>query len=221
MRKTAKKKKEILKVKKSLILLAALTALAIPLSHTVRASADTADAQRYVISAVGQVYADADIMTISAGVDTYAVSLEDGQEQNARAAKKIEEVFSQYGKVREDYFSAYPAYDKSGFNITRQLCCKTDKLDKLDEILSALAQVGATKICSVNYCCSREDEMKIEALKKAIAQVKEKAAAVSPNMKLVELNEFCAYPVCYDNGTGDFDARRICIESHVQAVFEA
>lgn len=79
-----------------------------PLSHTVRASADTADAQRYVISAVGQVYADADIMTISAGVDTYAVSLEDGQEQNARAAKKIEEVFSQYGKVREDYFSAYP-----------------------------------------------------------------------------------------------------------------
>lgn len=83
-----KKEKGDFESEKSLILLAALTALAIPLSHTVRASADTADAQRYVISAVGQVYADADIMTISAGVDTYAVSLEDGQEQNARAAKR-------------------------------------------------------------------------------------------------------------------------------------
>ena len=92
--------------------IAILTASA-PLSKD-NVSAETTSAERYILSATGKMTATADIVKIYAGTDTYSLTLDEGLKNSSETFKKISDAFSQYGTVQEDYFSAYPAYDKNG-----------------------------------------------------------------------------------------------------------
>lgn len=206
-------------LKKCLLMIsviAILTASA-PLSKD-NVSAETTSAERYILSATGKMTATADIVKIYAGTDTYSLTLDEGLKNSSETFKKISDAFSQYGTVQEDYFSAYPAYDKNGYYVTRQICCTSAQIEDSDKMLSALTGAGANKICSVTFTCSRENELETGALKNALENIKEKAAAIDGNLKLLELTEFCAYPVCMDI-IANANCKSICVEAHVQAVF--
>lgn len=200
-----------------MLLLAVSAALLAPLNTALKSASAEVVSEKYIFSAAGTVTADADTVTILAGIDTYALTLEEGMKANDTATQSIEKSFVSYGTVKEEYYSAYPAYDKIGYNITRQLCCSSKNLSEAQNMIAVLTKAGANKICAITYSSSREEELKIEALKNAVKKVKEKAAAIDGKLKLIELTEFGAYPISCTNGNSD---TKICIEAHVQAVFQ-
>lgn len=202
-------------MKKSFLILA-VTAALIPLSFhfkTDKASAE-ANAKQYVITACGETSVNADSATITVGVDTFSLTLADGESANTAAAEKVKQAFAPYGTVKESYLSAYPAYDKNGYNVNRTLQCFTEQVGSVGEILKVLTQSGISKICGITYDTKNIKTAEQTALKNAEANAVEKAAALAPNLKLAQLKEFSCFS-CYSETCDG----KITVQAYVEAIF--
>jgi hypothetical protein len=84
--------------------------------------------------------------------------------------------------IKTSGYNIYPQYDYSnstqrirGYQVTQSLAVKIRDLDKTNTILDGVVSAGANQVNSLQFQIDKQDELKAEARKKAIADANAKA----------------------------------------------
>lgn len=112
------------------------------------------------------------------------------QTETATVVEKIMEALAGLGIAEEaiqtSYLNAYPLYNYNtdtpslrGYRVEHMLQVAIDDLDMLGEALDAALAAGANQVGSIAYTSSKEDEVYLQALAKAIEAASYKAGAMA------------------------------------------
>lgn len=155
------------------------------------------------ISGEGKISATPDIGVIDLGVVSDAKTVATAQKDNVEKMNKITKALKDLGVEEKDLkttnYSIYPRYqyisgrsDIIGYEVSQTLEVKIRNLDKVGDVLSKTAELGANQVGSLSFTFDDPEKLNVEARNKAIANAKEKAEALSNvlDVKLVRIINF-------------------------------
>lgn len=205
--------------KKFLLSLAVLAMIVVFAGSFLCVSADTQIGNaNLIVTGTASVEAKADICTFSGSIRTVANDMNSAESKCEEIAAKVRDVFSEYGTVTECHSDVSPMYGQNGYTASKYFSFETEKTDSLPQIRGKLAQAGLNCIEGTAYSCKDDSEYRIQALQQAIADAKEKAAALGAVGELVSVEETCCYPSCY-GPNGKITENRVIFTATVRAVF--
>ena len=205
--------------KKFLPFLAVLAMAIVIAGGTLCVSADTQIGNaNLIVTGMATLEAKADLCTFSGSIRTVADDMNTAESKCEEIAAKVRDVFSEYGTVSECHSEVSPMYGQNGYSACKYFCFETEKTDSLPQIREKLAQAGLNCIEGTAYSCKDDSEYRIQALQQAIADAKEKAAALGAVGELVKVEETCCYPSCYGHN-GKITENRVIFTASVRAVF--
>ena len=144
------------------------------------------------VTGVGEVKVVPDQVMLRVGVETRADKLEDAKRDNDAKMKAMLAVLKQKGieakDVQTDYLNIQPQYPMDapgnvrlqpiGYSVRRTATVLLRKVDKFDEVLSALITSGSNTVDDIDFRTSKLEEYRQQARLKAINQAKEKATTL-------------------------------------------
>ena len=169
-----------------------------------------------ILSGNATVTAQADLCNFTGCIETAGNSLRDAEHSNAELCKKLRELFAPYGTMEEECCCVYPSYGQTGFTAVRNLRFSTEQIDQLDLLREKLAEAGITRMEGFAYICRDEKAKKAEALRLAVQDAREKAAALGSVGELIKIEEISCYPTCRTPLAGE---RTVTFTACVRALF--
>ena len=147
---------------------------------------ENTDENVLVVSGSGRVSLTPDIAYINAGVETLMKDAREAQDENAMIMDRIIKVLKDSGIQDKDIqtanFNVHVEYDYSdnqrrliGYRVSNNVRIAVRQIDRVGEILTAMAEAGANHFFGINFGVENQKEAYNEALKKAIEEAKEKA----------------------------------------------
>ncbi len=144
------------------------------------------------VTGVGEIKVVPDQVMLRMGVETRADKLDDAKRDNDAKMKAMLAVLKQRGieakDVQTDYLSIQPQYPMDapgnvrlqpiGYSVRRNATVLLRKVDKFDEVLSALIASGSNTVDDIDFRTSKLEEYRQQARLKAIQQAKEKATTL-------------------------------------------
>lgn len=136
---------------------------------------------------------DLAIVTLGVQIDKVAKPDEALNQLNTKVAdiiKAVEAIGIAAADIQTQNYSLYPQYDYkdnvstvSGYNANEQLVIKVSgydqNKDKLSQVIAAASKAGANQVNNLTFDASNMNDLKQEARVKAIADAKEKSAALA------------------------------------------
>lgn len=141
-------------------------------------------AAKITVQGTAQIYAEPDIVTVTANASVTAGSVGAAQDEMGAIVQAAADKLLALGVLDEDIvttsYSYYPRYNYdtdtlTGYeaNHTLEITCRD--VEMLDGVISALTDSGFSNIYSVNYDISARSELYQQALDMAIARAEAKA----------------------------------------------
>ncbi|MEK7593555.1 MAG: SIMPL domain-containing protein [Patescibacteria group bacterium] len=176
------------------------------------------------VSGEGEVFAVPDIATIIFSAASQGKTVAMAQKE---ASKKIDAALAFLKNsgisdkdIKTTNYSAHPRYEYNevvclslncprpgkqtlvGYDVMQTISVKARDTDKVGAILEGLAKAGITEISGPNFSIDDEEKLKAEARKYAIADAKEKAAALAGDLgvslvRIISFSEAGNYPIYY------------------------
>lgn len=156
------------------------------------AAADTGAKESTVtVTAKGNVFAVPDMAELRFGVRTQDENAAEAQRKNAKDVDAVISVLKSSGVKEENiqttWYDVSPQYDWNtgdgdtiiGYTVSTSLSVKGVKIDDAGKLITACTEAGANEFNGASYSCSNYDELYGEALQKAVAASKEKAALLA------------------------------------------
>ena len=166
---------------------------------------DEVSPRQITVSGEGKVAIRPDLAVFFAGVLTDAKKIRDAQQQNNEHSQKMIIFLGGKGVEEKDiktigysiypqyqYYEVPPCYASScpprrppeilSYQVRHTIEVKVRDLDKLDELLDGVVEAGANEVGSVNFTVENEEEVRVEARKKAIEDAKKKAKMLSKDL---------------------------------------
>ena len=205
--------------KKFFPILAILALTAVLAGRSLCVSADTQIGNAaLIVTGTATVEAKADLCTFYGSIRTIADDMNAAESKCEEIAANVRDVFSEYGTVSECRSDISPMYGQNGYTASKYFSFETEKTDNLPQIREKLAQTGLNCIEGTAYSCKDDSHYSMQALQQAIADAKEKAAALGAAGELVSVEETCCYPSCYGQN-GNVTENRVVFTASVRAVF--
>ncbi len=144
------------------------------------------------VSGTGEIKVAPDQVCLRVGVETRADKLDDAKRDNDAKMKAMLAVLKAKGieakDVQTDYLNIQPLYpmdapgnvrlQPNGYSVRRNATVLLRKVDKFDEVLSALITSGSNAVDEIEFRTSKLNEYRAQARLKAMQHAKEKAAAL-------------------------------------------
>ncbi len=144
------------------------------------------------VTGIGEIKVTPDQVMLRVGVESRAEKLEDAKRDNDAKMKAMLAVLKQKGieakDVQTDYLNIQPQFPMDapgnvrlqpiGYSVRRNATVLLRKIDKFDEVLSALITSGSNTVDDIDFRTSKLEEYLQQARLKAIQQAKEKATTL-------------------------------------------
>ncbi|WP_066834301.1 SIMPL domain-containing protein [Rufibacter ruber] len=200
------------------------------------------------VSGVGEVKVQPDQVQFVAGVEVREQTLEDARRNADQRTTAIISALKKSGveekHIQTAYLSIQPMYTgeygqtKPQFYLaTRSISVTLNKLNKYDEVMSALYKAGANQVHGISYQSSNLKKHQEEARRKAVQEAKQKATMLASELgakvgRVYQINEGGASapgPILYgkmalqeramDAGGSTIAAGEMTITSQVEVSF--
>lgn len=144
------------------------------------------------VTGTGEIKVAPDQVCLRVGVETRADKLDDAKRDNDAKMKAMLAVLKAKGieakDVQTDYLNIQPLYpmdapgnvrlQPNGYSVRRNATVLLRKVEKFDEVLSALIASGSNAVDDIEFRTSKLDEYRQQARLKAILHAKEKATTL-------------------------------------------
>ncbi|AKD05858.1 hypothetical protein PKOR_20310 [Pontibacter korlensis] len=146
------------------------------------------------VSGIGEVRVQPNEVVVNLGVETRAKTLNEARKETDSKAAAIISYLKKQGvdakHIQTSYVTLNPIYNSGEYGRTapdfyvaqKNMTVIVKKLDKFDELLSGLYQVGANHVNGIQFQVSDVEKYKAEARKKAVANAKEKANSLTSEL---------------------------------------
>lgn len=213
-----------MKKSKMLLLAAMLGLVAVFCAGSICAFADTqADSEalpHLVVIGCAEVCGEADECILSGCIEAVASDMNAAEKKCSEILAKVREAFQPYGEVNENHYGVYPLYETGGYTATRFLSFATDKTGSLNEIREALAAAGVCRLDGIEYRMKDDSELKLQALRQAVENARQKAAALGSEGKLVHVEEISCFANFQEFRRGNKLSNCVTYTASVRAIFE-
>ncbi|HSE34684.1 MAG TPA: SIMPL domain-containing protein [Candidatus Paceibacterota bacterium] len=169
------------------------------------------------VNGEGEEYQAPDVAEISFSIVNEAKSISEAKQKVDEAMKKVHTALNEAGIEEKDIkttgYNFYPKYEwrqsqimcvtypcvqppgkqvLTGYEVTQSVDVKIRKIDGAGEIVTILAENGATNLSNLSFRVENEDELVAKARAKAIAEAKAKADVLAKDLgvKLVRVVSF-------------------------------
>ncbi|MGI6169355.1 MAG: SIMPL domain-containing protein, partial [Christensenellales bacterium] len=154
------------------------------------ASTDALSPQTLQASASYTLHASPDRAHFTVGIRSFHADAKAAQEQNAQKMQGLIQALTSKGltdsALQTANYSVHPEYDYrentpalKGYTVLSSLSVTVDELKSLGGILTAAAQSGANEIYGIEFSVKNYDILYSQALEKAVAATREKAASMA------------------------------------------
>jgi len=153
------------------------------------------DKEAVTITGTGKVTVDADLAQLSFTLNAHEATAKAAYKKLTDQTKMVADTLSQFGVTGKDvqitWYSMYPTYkynekgQQSGvdyFDASRTVNVNLRKLDKVNEVLDALADKEIYSLSSVNYMLENRQDAQDKARELAVADAQRRAAAVAKSL---------------------------------------
>ena len=195
--------------------------------------ADAGPDKTITVSGQGEVYAPADIATLSISVEAEKLKQADAKDELAETMNPIIEFLKKEGIAEKDIksgsISLHPKYEYreerivcitypcpqppgrqilTGYVVSQTLEVKVRDLDAVGKIFGGVLEMGATNVYGPNFTIEDEDAIKEKAREIAITEAKEKAERLAKDLGVslvgvVSFSESGDYPIFYGRASLD------------------
>ena len=173
-------------------------------------------------SGKGEEVAVPDVATFTFTVTEESLVVKDAQQRTTERINTALSHLKDFGiedkNIKTIAYNIYPKYEYispnctiygcppgrstlSGYEVSQTIEVKVENIDDAGKILGAMGEIGVSQISGLNFTVSNEEDLVREARKKAIAEAKEKARALSADLgvQLVRIVSFyeSGYPSPY------------------------
>ena len=229
-----------------------LIAVLLVLTLSLGVSAALAD-QTVTVSGSGEVLVPADVAVVSVGINIRKADALEAQSAANEVIARIREALTAAGfdeeNINTGYVSLWGVYDYNGdtesitaYNASSTLAVKVTDMARVGEAIDLAFGAGANTLDGVSFSVENDAEARKEALKKAVADAREKAAVLAEAAGLGELEVKAVQESgvsVYDRNINDFavkamgmtesamdrgtvvTAAKIAVSASVTIVFEA
>ena len=174
-----------------------LTAVLLVLTLSLGVSAALAD-QTVTVSGSGEVLVPADVAVVSVGINIRKADALEAQSAANEVIARIREALTAAGfdeeNINTGYVSLWGVYDYNGdtesitaYNASSTLAVKVTDMARVGEAIDLAFGAGANTLDGVSFSVENDAEARKEALKKAVADAREKAAVLAEAAGLGEL----------------------------------
>jgi len=154
------------------------------------------DRDTMTVEGEGKVTVRPDIVKISLGVATEALTVREAQMGNTKKMNDITAMVKQQGVKDEDIktenYSIYPRHQwqdnvqrLAGYTVSQSLAIKIRDLDKIGDILARAGEFGANDVGGIQFTVDDPSAFQDEAREKAIADAQDKAEALARQLGLI------------------------------------
>ena len=174
-----------------------LIAVLLVLALSLGVSAALAD-QTVTVSGSGEVLVPADVAVVSVGINIRKADALEAQSAANEVIARIREALTAAGfdeeNINTGYVSLWGVYDYNGdtesitaYNASSTLAVKVTDMARVGEAIDLAFGAGANTLDGVSFSVENDVEARKEALKKAVADAREKAAVLAEAAGLGEL----------------------------------
>ena len=174
-----------------------LTAVLLVLALSLCVSAALAD-RTVTVSGAGEVLVPADVAVVSVGINVRKTDALEAQSAANEVIARIREALTAAGfdeeNINTGYVSLWGVYDYNGdtesitaYNASSTLAVKVTDMARVGEVIDLAFGAGANTLDGVSFSVENDSEARKEALKKAVADAREKAAVLAEAAGLGEL----------------------------------
>jgi hypothetical protein len=193
------------------------------------------------VNGQGEVRAAPDCGQVRVGVATQSASAREAQLANDRAVEAVIAAVKAQGVAKENIqtseYSIWPEYNEKGqlwkYRVNHNLTVEVKAIEKLGAVLDAAVAAGANQACSISFDRSDRDVLEREAMKKAVADARQRAetlagAAGKSITRVVSITEGTAQsePLAYramkleGAGSVPVEPGELAVSAAVQVTFE-
>jgi len=146
------------------------------------------------VNGVGEVKVQPDEVLLNFGVEMRDKNLDIARKQSDAKAAAIISYLKKQGidarYIQTSYVNVQPVYNDGEYGKTtpnfymaqKSMTVLVKKLDKFDQILSGLYEVGVNRVDNIDFQVSDLDKYKAEARKQAVHDAKQKATALTAEL---------------------------------------
>lgn len=172
------------------------------------------------VNGKGEVLAVPDVATVTFGVTEEATTVASAQQKATDRANKAVDFLKTSDidekDIKTTYYNISPKYTYSkssdlypygrevlvGYTVSQGFEVKIRKIDEAGQILSGIGGLGVQNVSGLNFSVDNEDELKIEARAKAIADAKTQADKLAKALgvrlvRIIYFSEGGNYPIYY------------------------
>ena len=205
-----------------------IIAILLVLALSLGFSAAFAD-QTVTVSGSGEVLVPADVAVVSVGVNVRKADALEAQAAANEVIARIREALTAAGfdgeNINTGYVSLWGVYDYNGetesvvaYNANSTLAVKVTDMARVGEAIDLAFGAGANTLDGVSFSVENDADARKEALKKAVADAKEKAAVLAeaaglgePEIKAIQEGGVSVY----DNNINNFAVKAMGAEAAV------
>ncbi|WP_299759496.1 SIMPL domain-containing protein [uncultured Pontibacter sp.] len=146
------------------------------------------------VNGTGEVRVQPNEVVVNLGVETRGKTLDEARKETDKKAAAIINYLKKQGveakHIQTSFVTLRPVYTSGEYGRTspdfymaqKSMTVIVKKLDKFDELLSGLYEVGANHVDGVQFQVSDMEKYKTEARKKAVANAKDKASMLTSEL---------------------------------------
>ncbi len=146
------------------------------------------------VNGIGEVKVQPDEVLLNFGVETREKNLDQARRQTDAKAAAVINYLKKQGVdakyVQTSYVNVQPVYSSGEYGkaspdfymAQKSMTVLIKKLDKFDQLLSGLYEVGVNRIDGISFQVSDVEKYKIEARKRAVNDAKQKAIALTSEL---------------------------------------
>lgn len=166
-----------------------------------------AQTQNQTVSLIGksEIFAKADEMKINFSIQTRADTIIEGQNKIMNILENLKSKVNEIdnnSNVFVNYSSCYSISEGGicGYEFNYNISVKSQKLDKLNDIILASGEAGVTSFHNACYSIKNYENLYFEALNQAKENAIQKAKSLYSNIELTKLTEKACYVTCENEG---------------------
>lgn len=146
------------------------------------------------VTGVGEVRVQPTEVMVNLGVETRENTLDAARNQTDKKAAAIINYLKKQGvdakDIQTSYVTLQPMYEGGEYARTspsfymaqKNMTVKIKQLDKFDEIMAGIYEVGANQVNGINFQVADVSKLKAEARKRAVADAKQKANTLTSEL---------------------------------------
>ena len=143
------------------------------------------------MNGVGNVEVTPDIAYISFGITNTGKDLSPLKKENDRLTKKVVETLFKSGVAKEDIYTSnynishHYNYQTEGENkekvytVTNQMKLTVENIEAVGDLINLLEENGVNTVQGINYTTTKQEELKLQALKRAYLDAKKSAESIA------------------------------------------